>query len=112
MTCFEDFETFTRGEGGTLRRTTIQLATIVALTLLAPPTAHAQWELENSGTKASLRGITNVGGGVAWASGTDGTVLRTEDGGYPLAGLRHPHPEPNTSTSAPSRPSTKTPPSS
>ncbi len=63
-----------------MHRTTIQY-TIVALTLLAPPTAHAQWELENSGTKASLRGITNVGGGVAWASGTDGTVIRTEDGG-------------------------------
>jgi hypothetical protein len=29
-----------------------------------------------------LRGIDNVGGGVAWASGTNGTVLRTEDGGY------------------------------
>ncbi len=44
--------------------------------------AHAQWEMENSGTTADLRGIDNVGGGVAWASGTNGTVLRTEDGGY------------------------------
>ncbi|HEX5234276.1 MAG TPA: hypothetical protein VFW25_02990 [Silvibacterium sp.] len=35
-----------------------------------------------SGTTAGLRGIHSVGGGVAWASGTDGTVLRTEDGGY------------------------------
>jgi photosystem II stability/assembly factor-like uncharacterized protein len=43
--------------------------------------AHAQWEMENSGTTADLRGIDNVGGGVAWASGTNGTVLRTEDGG-------------------------------
>ena len=33
-------------------------------------------------TTADLRGIDNVGGGVAWASGTNGTVLRTEDGGY------------------------------
>lgn len=38
--------------------------------------------MENSGTTADLRGIDNVGGGVAWASGTNGTVLRTEDGGY------------------------------
>src|SRR5580704_16990610 len=43
---------------------------------------HAQWEMESSGTTADLRGIDNVGGGVAWASGTNGTVLRTEDGGY------------------------------
>jgi|HubBroStandDraft_1064217.scaffolds.fasta_scaffold95079_2 hypothetical protein len=43
---------------------------------------YAQWQIENSGTTADLRGIDNVGGGVAWASGTNGTVLRTEDGGY------------------------------
>src|SRR5580692_10939845 len=39
-------------------------------------------DIEDSHTTASLRGIHNVGGGVAWASGTNGTVLRTEDGGY------------------------------
>lgn len=44
--------------------------------------AQAQWDLQDSHTTASLRGIHNVGGGVAWASGTNGTVLRTEDGGY------------------------------
>jgi len=38
--------------------------------------------MQSSGTKAGLRGIHAVGGGVAWASGTDGTVLRTEDSGY------------------------------
>ncbi|MFZ0304893.1 MAG: hypothetical protein WAL75_19525, partial [Terracidiphilus sp.] len=43
---------------------------------------RAQWQILNSGTTADLRGIDNVGGGVAWASGTNGTVLRTEDGGY------------------------------
>ncbi len=40
------------------------------------------WELQNSTTKAGLRGIHAVGNGVAWASGTNGTILRTEDGGY------------------------------
>lgn len=40
------------------------------------------WVLEQSGTTAGLRGIHSVGGGVAWASGTNGTILRTEDGGY------------------------------
>jgi len=44
--------------------------------------AHAQWDIEESHTTASLRSIHNAGGGVAWASGTNGTVLRTEDGGY------------------------------
>jgi len=59
---------------------------VVALLLLAaaaaPTTMHAQWDMEDSNTTASLRGIVNVGGGVAWASGTNGTVLRSEDGGY------------------------------
>lgn len=61
--------------------------TLLALVLL-PAAVFAQapksgpWEMQNSGTTASLRGIHAVGGGVAWASGTNGTVLRTEDGGY------------------------------
>jgi photosystem II stability/assembly factor-like uncharacterized protein len=48
----------------------------------ALPVAQAQWELQNSNSTADLRGIHSVGNGVAWASGTNGTVLRTEDGGY------------------------------
>src|SRR6202451_2270063 len=39
------------------------------------------WELVVSGTTAGLRGIHAVGGGVVWASGTGGIVLRSEDGG-------------------------------
>jgi photosystem II stability/assembly factor-like uncharacterized protein len=63
--------------------------------LLIANTASAQWEIEDSHTTASLRGIHNVGGGVAWASGTGGTVLRTLDDGktwqtcpIPLAGTK------------------------
>jgi photosystem II stability/assembly factor-like uncharacterized protein len=55
-------------------------AILVATTLTTH--AKAQWDIEESHTTASLRGIHNAGGGVAWASGTHGTVLRTEDGGY------------------------------
>ncbi|HEY4008521.1 MAG TPA: hypothetical protein VGM11_00095, partial [Acidobacteriaceae bacterium] len=44
--------------------------------------AHAQWTLHDAHTTADLRGIDNVGGGVAWASGSDGTILRTEDAGF------------------------------
>jgi photosystem II stability/assembly factor-like uncharacterized protein len=67
------------------------------LLLIAATTAHseAQWEIEDSHTTASLRGIYNVGGGVVWASGTGGTVLRTTDDGktwqtcpIPLAGTK------------------------
>jgi hypothetical protein len=57
--------------------------TLLLLTAtLAAKKIHAQWDIEESHTTASLRGIHNVGAGVAWASGTNGTVLRTEDGGY------------------------------
>src|SRR5215472_15428915 len=59
----------------------LYLLALFCLPLLAIPT-EAQWDLQDSHTTASLRGIHNVGGGVAWASGTNGTVLRTEDGGY------------------------------
>jgi hypothetical protein len=53
----------------------------VSLAALAVP-CHAQFQLQTSNSTADLRGIDNVGNGVAWASGTNGTVLRTEDGGY------------------------------
>ncbi|MHB1675716.1 MAG: WD40/YVTN/BNR-like repeat-containing protein [Acidobacteriaceae bacterium] len=39
--------------------------------------ARAQWQIERSGTPASLRGIHAVTADIAWASGTNGTVLRT-----------------------------------
>ncbi|HSY36136.1 MAG TPA: hypothetical protein VK814_10330 [Acidobacteriaceae bacterium] len=45
------------------------------------PLAQAQWTIQTP-TTADLRGIDNVGKGIAWASGTNGTVLRTEDAGY------------------------------
>ena len=48
----------------------------------SPVKALAQFDLEESHTTVSLRGIDALGAGVAWASGANGTVLRTEDGGY------------------------------
>jgi photosystem II stability/assembly factor-like uncharacterized protein len=44
-------------------------------------TANAQWQILESQTTADLRGIDNVCNGIAWASGSSGTVLRTEDNG-------------------------------
>jgi len=43
--------------------------------------AHAQWQILDAHTTADLRGVDNVGKGVVWASGTHGTVLRSEDNG-------------------------------
>src|SRR5271170_2880776 len=42
---------------------------------------NAQWLMQDSGTTAGLRGIHNVDGNVAWAIGTNGTVIHTDDGG-------------------------------
>src|SRR6185437_9945986 len=56
---------------------------LLLLTLLATTATmtRAQWTLHDAHTTADLRGIDNVGHGIAWASGTDGTILRTEDAG-------------------------------
>jgi hypothetical protein len=59
----------------------IPAAILLALTVLVPR-AEAQFELEESHTTASLRGVDNVGIGTVWASGTHGTVLRSEDDGF------------------------------
>jgi hypothetical protein len=50
--------------------------------LLAAISAPAQWQvITPAPTTADLRGIDNVGNGIAWASGSNGTVLRTQDAG-------------------------------
>jgi photosystem II stability/assembly factor-like uncharacterized protein len=53
----------------------------LVLSIIAAMSAQAQWTLQQSHTTAGLRGVHNVGGGVVWASGTQGTVLRTSDDG-------------------------------
>jgi hypothetical protein len=45
------------------------------------PMAQQVWQMQDSGTTAGLRGIDSVDGTVAWASGTEGTILKTIDGG-------------------------------
>ncbi len=54
--------------------------TLLLLTFAVP--AAAQWQMQDAHTTADLRGIHSLGGGVAWASGTNGTILRTEDAGF------------------------------
>src|SRR5260370_37556648 len=50
----------------------------VLLILLA---ANAQWAPQSSGTTASFRGISAPSDNVVWASGTQGTFVKTLDGG-------------------------------
>ncbi len=58
-------------------------AVLAALVAAAQSTGQSgPWELEDSGSTAGLRGVHAVGGGVVWASGTGGTILRSEDTGY------------------------------
>jgi photosystem II stability/assembly factor-like uncharacterized protein len=49
--------------------------------ILAPLALAQSWVPQSSGTTASLRGISVVNVGVAWASGTGGTFLGTSNGG-------------------------------
>ena len=53
----------------------------VILCAIAAPNAPAQWSIQDSHTTADLRGIHSIGNGIAWASGTEGTVLRTINDG-------------------------------
>ncbi|HKD06572.1 MAG TPA: hypothetical protein VKB79_11785 [Bryobacteraceae bacterium] len=55
---------------------------LAALTLLLTAHSAAQtWIPQNSGTKASLRGVSAVNSKIVWASGSRGTWLRTTDAG-------------------------------
>jgi hypothetical protein len=58
-----------------------RLVQIVALILAVSRNGSAQWIIQNSHTTAELRGVQSIGDGIAWASGTNGTVLRTTDDG-------------------------------
>jgi photosystem II stability/assembly factor-like uncharacterized protein len=52
---------------------------VISATALCAQTP--QWLMQESGTQASLRGVSAVTSNVVWASGSGGTWLRTADGG-------------------------------
>ena len=56
------------------------MVAILGITLLCNVSA-AQWTHQPSGTTARLRGLAVVNAKVVWASGTEGTYVRTTDGG-------------------------------
>jgi photosystem II stability/assembly factor-like uncharacterized protein len=54
------------------------VSVVLALAASLTPTG---WRAQESGVTARLRGVSAVTAQVAWASGADGTILRTADGG-------------------------------
>ena len=54
----------------------------ILLALVLTPIAQAQWVLQDAHTTADLCGIAALPSGAAWASGSNGTILRTEDAGF------------------------------
>ncbi len=59
----------------------LQVLLLFSVALAAFSDASAQWQTQDSQTTANLRGIRAVSTIVAWASGSEGTILRTQDGG-------------------------------
>lgn len=57
------------------------LATAALLFVVGAASAEIRFVPQDSGVKVRLRGISAVSGEIAWASGREGTVLRTVDGG-------------------------------
>jgi photosystem II stability/assembly factor-like uncharacterized protein len=54
---------------------------LAVMFFLAAVACAQTWVSQQSGTKASLRGVSAVNARVVWASGTGGTYLKTGDGG-------------------------------
>jgi photosystem II stability/assembly factor-like uncharacterized protein len=54
---------------------------IITMILLLSGAAGADWQKINVPTTASFRGLSVVSTTVVWASGTEGTIIRTVDGG-------------------------------
>jgi photosystem II stability/assembly factor-like uncharacterized protein len=54
---------------------------IISITLVLTFVASAQWTKYDVKTNASFRGLSVVNEKVVWASGTNGTFIRTVDGG-------------------------------
>lgn len=62
------------------KSTSLLVVALLAL-YVASASAFGQFKPQNSGATAQLRGVSALSNLVAWASGTNGTFLRTTDGG-------------------------------
>lgn len=54
---------------------------LLACLLFVATVAYGQWQRVSVPTTSSLRGLSAVNENVVWASGTEGTVIKTIDGG-------------------------------
>ena len=74
-----------RGAPARLATALLVLGLLASLATLAPAPAQAgtglSWRDLQTGSEAQFRGLAPVSRHVAWVSGTEGTVLRTTDGG-------------------------------
>ena len=61
--------------------TVATLAMVTRVATVAGQSSPLVWQSQPSGFTVRLRGVSAVSGDVAWASGAQGTVLRTLDGG-------------------------------
>ena len=66
---------------------------ILFLLSLVQPAPTLRWTPQSSGVTARFRGISAVSDRVVWASGSNGTIVRTGDGGATWATLRVPDSE-------------------
>jgi photosystem II stability/assembly factor-like uncharacterized protein len=58
-----------------------RLCFLWSLGLLVVSAPRVDWQPQSSGVTARLRGVSAVSPSAAWASGANGTILRTTDGG-------------------------------
>ena len=74
---------------GRMALTRVLPAVLIAAALAAPAPVPS-WTVLKSGVTARLRGVSASSANVVWASGTDGTVIRTEDAGQKWVRLNVP----------------------
>jgi photosystem II stability/assembly factor-like uncharacterized protein len=73
--------TMTADLRGRMRIDRSYVTSIIPMVLLLTSIANAEWQKMSVPTTASFRGLSVVSENVVWASGTEGTVIRTDDGG-------------------------------
>jgi photosystem II stability/assembly factor-like uncharacterized protein len=64
-----------------MNRLAIFTLAAVVLAQQRPPSRPLTWEIHETGVTARLRGVSAPSVNVVWASGTEGTIIRTTDGG-------------------------------